>query len=227
LTNLPAANLTGTLPALSGASLTNLPAANLTGTLPALSGASLTNLPAANLTGTVADARISALTASKLTGALPAISGASLTGLPSTTDSKFLAYKSANSLNATGDGTTLAVVFDTEVFDQNSDYATTGIFTAPTTGKYLFTCWINFTGITANTADYWELQLITSNRTFVHEYDNQNDIGDGLAIRGTWITDLDTSDTAKIQIGIWGDSKVADLKGGTNLKTSFAGCLLA
>ena len=32
----------------SGASLTNLPAANLTGTLPAISGANLTNLPAAS-----------------------------------------------------------------------------------------------------------------------------------------------------------------------------------
>ena len=38
----------------SGASLTNLPAANLTGTLPAISGANLTNLPAAT-TITVAD----------------------------------------------------------------------------------------------------------------------------------------------------------------------------
>ena len=74
----------------SGASLTNLPAGNLTGTipdarfpatLPASSGANLTALPAGNLTGTVADARISTLTASKLTGALPAISGASLTGI--------------------------------------------------------------------------------------------------------------------------------------------------
>jgi hypothetical protein len=44
LTNLPAANLTGTLPAISGANLTNLPAANLTGTLPAISGANLTGL---------------------------------------------------------------------------------------------------------------------------------------------------------------------------------------
>ena len=43
---LPAASLTGTLPAISGANLTNLPAANLTGTLPAISGANLTNLPA-------------------------------------------------------------------------------------------------------------------------------------------------------------------------------------
>jgi len=45
LTNLPAANLTGTLPALAAPNLTNLPAANLTGTLPAISGANLTSLP--------------------------------------------------------------------------------------------------------------------------------------------------------------------------------------
>lgn len=45
LTNLPAANLTGNLPAIDGSSLTNLSAANLTGTLPAISGANLTGLP--------------------------------------------------------------------------------------------------------------------------------------------------------------------------------------
>ena len=65
----------------SGANLTSIPAANLTGTLPAISAANLTNIPAGQLTGTVADARISTLTASKLTGALPAISGANLTNL--------------------------------------------------------------------------------------------------------------------------------------------------
>ena len=46
LTNLPAANITGTLPAISGANLTNLPAANLTGALPAISGANLTGIAA-------------------------------------------------------------------------------------------------------------------------------------------------------------------------------------
>ena len=68
--------VTGTTFSGSGASLTNLPAANLTGTvadarfpatLPAASGANLTSLPAANLTG-----------------ALPAISGANLTGIAAT-----------------------------------------------------------------------------------------------------------------------------------------------
>ncbi len=65
LTSLPAANLTGTLPAISAANLTNVPAANITGTLPAISAANLTNVPAANVTGT-----------------LPAISAANLTQIP-------------------------------------------------------------------------------------------------------------------------------------------------
>ena len=46
LTNLPAANITGTLPAISGANLTNLTAGNLTGALPAISGANLTGMAA-------------------------------------------------------------------------------------------------------------------------------------------------------------------------------------
>ena len=53
LTALPAATLTGTLPAISAANLTNVPAANITGTLPAISAANLTNVPAANITRTL------------------------------------------------------------------------------------------------------------------------------------------------------------------------------
>ena len=77
----------------SGANLTSLPAAQITGTLPAISGANLTNLTATNLTGTIADARfpatlpaasaanLTSIPAANLTGTLPAISGANLTGI--------------------------------------------------------------------------------------------------------------------------------------------------
>ena len=58
LTNLPAANITGTLPAISGANLTNLPAANITGTLPAISGANLTSLPSQLSTSNMSDNRV-------------------------------------------------------------------------------------------------------------------------------------------------------------------------
>jgi len=58
----------------SGANLTSLPAAQLTGTLPAISGANLTNLDASDLaSGTIPDARFPAT--------LPAVSGANLTGM--------------------------------------------------------------------------------------------------------------------------------------------------
>ena len=52
LTNLPAANITGTLPAISAANLTNIPAANITGTLPAIDGSNLTGISSPNLAAT-------------------------------------------------------------------------------------------------------------------------------------------------------------------------------
>ena len=85
-------------------------ASNLTGTLPAISGANLTNIPAGQLTGTVADARISTLTASKLTGALPAIDGASLTGVTAAGLSTTASISSSGIITATsfsGDGSSL------------------------------------------------------------------------------------------------------------------------
>ena len=80
LTALPAAQLSGTLPAISAANLTNVPAANITGTLPALSAANLTSIPAANITGT-----LPALTAANLTN-IPAanIVGVATAGLTKT-----------------------------------------------------------------------------------------------------------------------------------------------
>ena len=44
LTSLPAAQITGTLPAISAANLTNVPAANITGTLPVIDGSNLTGI---------------------------------------------------------------------------------------------------------------------------------------------------------------------------------------
>ena len=75
LTSLPAANLTGTIAAISGANLTNLPAANLTGTIAAISGANLTALNATQLTsGTIPAARLGS---KKILQAVAGSSGAS------------------------------------------------------------------------------------------------------------------------------------------------------
>ena len=84
LTNIPAANITGTLPAISGANLTDLDASDLASgtvpdarfpaTLPALDGSALTTLNASELdSGTIPDARFPAT--------LPALNGSALTNL--------------------------------------------------------------------------------------------------------------------------------------------------
>ena len=92
---VPDARFPATLPAASGTNLTNLPSGNLTGALPAISGASLTSLNASNLgSGTIPDARfpatlpaasatnLTAIPAANITGTLPAISATNLTNIP-------------------------------------------------------------------------------------------------------------------------------------------------
>ena len=77
----------------SGANLTSLPAANITGTLPAISGANLTNLDASDLaSGTIPDARFPST--------LPAVSGANLTGIAAKViDIKTVRHTTSTSFN--------------------------------------------------------------------------------------------------------------------------------
>ena len=71
----------------SGANLTSLPAANLTGSLPAISAANLTNIPAGNLTGIVTSGRLGGGTASNTTflrgdGTFQTVTSTSATATP-------------------------------------------------------------------------------------------------------------------------------------------------
>ena len=106
LTSLPAAQLSGTLPAISATNLTNIPAANVTGTLPALTAANLTNIPAANLVGVctagltrtggfgailqVAATNVTATSSVTVTNASLADTPATVTITSTATNSKFL-----------------------------------------------------------------------------------------------------------------------------------------
>ena len=70
-----------------GSNLTGLPAANLTGSLPAISAANLTNIPAANLTGIITSGRLGGGTASNTTflrgdGTFQTVTSTSATATP-------------------------------------------------------------------------------------------------------------------------------------------------
>jgi len=90
-----------------------------------------------------------------------------------------------------------AVTFDSEVFDANSDFASS-TFTAPVTGKYCFNVSL-YVGAFDETAEYYAVRLITSNRTFNTIWSHWglgNDPYQSMSLN--ILADMDASDTASV-----------------------------
>lgn len=113
----------------------------------------------------------------------------------------FLAFVSATTTNQTGNGATYDIVFDTEVYDQASNYNnSSGVFTAPVDGKYQFNVTINFTG---NTATGLDCRLVTSNRTYrgtVIRPSNVASAGGDCQVSYSFLCDMEAADTAFVRI---------------------------
>ena len=195
LTNLPAANLSGTLPAISAANLTNVPAANITGTLPAISAANLTNLPAANLTGT-----------------LPAISGANLTGIAAgitmcdqwritstfATSASYITSNwertdnPANTITLSGGGMT----------------ESSGVFTFPSTGIYLILATTR--GNRSSNVSYAGIQIepTTNNSSYTNMADGFSSVASAhyyFHATAQLIFDVSDTSTHKVKIQVAAD----------------------
>jgi len=112
----------------------------------------------------------------------------------------------------------------TEVWDVNSDMGTNGSFTAPVTGKYLFT--IGVYDINATESTTYDFMLVTSNRT--HRWGNRmkyrNDYTGvtNMKLEGTIIADMDANDTAYVKCG----SSVTMTNGGNEEHAYYSGNLL-
>ena len=140
--------------------------------------------------------------------------------------SAFLAYANANLTNVTGDGTNYTVVFNTEVFDQNSDFDGTSTFTAPVTGRYHFIYNGEWDDIAAaHTNSY--TQIVTSNRTYqANNFDPGNFASGGnLGYHQEVLADMDASDTAVFKTAVVGSTKVVDLVGAATMNTMASGYL--
>jgi len=142
----------------------------------------------------------------------------------------FLAINSSTDSNVTGDGTVVSPVeFNSEVFDQNSDYDnSTDTFTAPVTGIYLFKIAVYITDLTSSHTDGY-LRLTTSNREYyvtqVSPYATST-ASNAYLFQGTVIADMDASDTANVKCGVIGGTKVVDVFGSASPITYFSGNLL-
>jgi len=138
----------------------------------------------------------------------------------------FLAQRTSTVSNVTGNGGAYTIPFDVEIFDIGSNYATTGIFTAPITGKYIFTTFYYATGMASRTSI--ESQFVTSNRKHRMVTFNADDVGaSSMVLGGSCIADMDASDTCYINLQCYSSSDTVDVYGdGSNGYTYFSGCLL-
>jgi len=136
-----------------------------------------------------------------------------------------LAKKDNRTNDQTGDGTAYTIPFETERFDQNSDWDGTSTFTAPVTGRY----WVSF-GVhirqAATDMTVGFMQVVASNRTI------QNNSAQASGVDGTgmfWgtLVDMDASDTVTVVIGLSNGSKVADIDASTDDRTSISIHLVA
>jgi len=133
----------------------------------------------------------------------------------------FCAFNSVTDSNQTGDGTDYTVDFDTEIFDQNSNFSA-DTFTAPVTGRYQLNC--NILCQQCTTAMNGKISINTSNRTW-----NSNNLvceTGNNEYNYSVLCDMDASDTAVCKVLVSAGTKVVDIFGdATDCRTTFNGYL--
>ena len=119
-------------------------------------------------------------------------------------------------------GSNVTVVFGTEIFDQNADFAS-NTFTAPITGKYQLQVHLRVQSLDSASAYYYIL-IKTSNRQYINIVDpdyGQDNVY--LTFQLAALADMDANDTAFIQIYQANGAVQTDI----NDDSSFSGYLVA
>lgn len=146
----------------------------------------------------------------------------------------FSAYLSSTVSNVTGNGTTYSIIFDTEIFDQNSDYNnSTGVFTAPVTGRYFLCSTVHFISDATSGGTQCTMHIFTSNRLWVtaafptaRRVTNFLGPNDAITYNLIAFADMDAGDTAQIRIQSESGSLVDDIYGAASPYTCFCGYLV-
>ena len=138
----------------------------------------------------------------------------------------FFATPNTNQNNIANNNSSVHVLLQTEVFDQNADFASS-TFTAPVTGKYMLSyslCLLNVD----SAADYYIPQIRTSNRDINSLYDPGQLNGDPAYWTFTMsvLADMDANDTSTVRIIQNGGTAQTDVEA-SSLRTYFSGYLVA
>jgi len=162
---------------------------------------------------------VSNLDASVSSGEIISIGNSGTVNMP--LQPAFLARPASAQTNFGADGNNDTVVFGTEVFDQNADFAS-NTFTAPVTGKYQLSVNLYLTDLDS-AANYYQATLITSNRSYFYAYDVSSTDSDPnrFTFQLTVLADMDANDTASVGVLQSGGTAQTDI----NVESFFSGFL--
>lgn len=136
----------------------------------------------------------------------------------------FTAYNSSIRTDVTGDGTSYTLIFDTELFDQGGNFDGTSTFTAPQTGKYLFTTTILAQQAVATMSVLG--QIVTTGATY-SIYNSDVAVVGNNDVPMSVIAAMTAGDTCVVKVVFSNGTKIVDIYGaGGDIRTSFSGCLL-
>ncbi len=139
----------------------------------------------------------------------------------------FLAYLGTGDANVSGDGTTYTLGSGnalTEIFDQASNFVTTGTFTAPVTARYELGTYILAQQVVSTMSG--SAAIATSNHTYT--FGNYATTATGnYPIGISNIADMDVGDTATFQYNFGGGTKVVDVYGSGDQRSICYGWLVA
>lgn len=145
--------------------------------------------------------------------------------------SAYLGTSTAN--NKIGNGSTFyTVLFDTKVFDQGTSYnTTTGIFTAPVTGKYMFIVQVTVQGTVNASMKFIQGQIVTTGRTlYLKSATLKTNLPNGYLTVGACVfASMTAADVAHFQLygSYTGSAQSMGIVGsGSPLYTYFAGYLV-
>jgi len=135
----------------------------------------------------------------------------------------FLARPASSQTNI-GTNSDTVIVFGTEVFDQNGDFAS-NTFTAPVTGKYQFNFSIRLQNTVDSAANYYYVQLTTSNRGYLETIFDPDFGQDAVyfSLSHSILADMDAGDTAVLHFHQSQGSAQTDI----HTESNFSGYLVA
>jgi len=134
----------------------------------------------------------------------------------------FLCIPASQQSNFAVGNSPATVVFGTEIFDQNADFAS-NTFTAPVTGRYQLNANLYLETIDS-ASSFYQIRIVTSNRTYEAVFDP--DFGQDAAYWNfniSALADMDASDTALVSIRQGSGTAQTDI----NTGSSFSGYLVA